>query len=226
MASVAKRRGRTRTRGVPAELRAAVEELERVASSAADEIIQAIPFDLSDKNKALLRQLESERVRARLVYMPDQLMRDVKASLARGTLRFVDAQVAVAVEILLSAPLRPQNLLRQKIDRIVDAIAEGTDTPSLREALLRLEAEKTSLEQSLATAKRRVVPIKPNVDLDALFHQKIERLEQTVRSDTRLGLVNRQPRAAADVVVEMPLGQPRKEVTGEMGETIRSGQLA
>ena len=81
-------------------------ELKRLASK-----LPSIPFDLSEKNKALLRDLESEQVRARLLYMPDELMRRVKAGLTAGALRHATAQVAVAVEILLSAPLRPQNLI-------------------------------------------------------------------------------------------------------------------
>ncbi len=73
--------------------------------------LPAVPFDLTVKNKTLLQQLENERVRARLLYLPDELMRDVKTKLEAGTLRHATAQVAVAVEILLSAPLRPQNLI-------------------------------------------------------------------------------------------------------------------
>jgi integrase len=80
-------------------------ELKKLATR-----LPAVPFDLTAKNKALFSQLESEQMRARLLHMPDDLMRRVKAELQAGKLRFVDAQVAVAVEILLSAPLRPQNL--------------------------------------------------------------------------------------------------------------------
>ena len=39
--------------------------------------------------------------------------------------------------------------LKQKIERIVVAIAERTDTPALRQALLRLEGEKAQLEKPL-----------------------------------------------------------------------------
>lgn len=82
-------------------------ELKKLASR-----LPPVPFDLTKKNKALLHELEDERMRARLVYLPDQLMRDVKAKLKSGArLRHAEAQVAVAIELLLSAPLRPQNLV-------------------------------------------------------------------------------------------------------------------
>jgi integrase len=82
-----------------------VGELKRLAGN-----LPAVPNDLTDKNKALLRQLESERVRAKLHFLPEQLMEDVASDLERDRVRFVDAQVAIAIDILLATPLRPQNL--------------------------------------------------------------------------------------------------------------------
>src|SRR6185295_4454030 len=66
------------------------------------------PIDLTPKNKALLTQLESAQLRARLVFLPDDLKK--RAGERGGRFKFVDAQVAVAIEILLAAPLRPENL--------------------------------------------------------------------------------------------------------------------
>jgi integrase len=82
-----------------------VDELKRSASK-----LPAVPFDLTVKNKCLLRELESERLRAKLLFLPDQLMNEVAKGLERGRVRFVEAQVAVAVDVLLALPLRPQNL--------------------------------------------------------------------------------------------------------------------
>jgi integrase len=82
-----------------------VGELKRLAGN-----LPAMPNDLTDKNKALLRQLESERVRAKLLFLPEQLIEKVAKDLERDRLRFVDAQVAIAIDILLATPLRPQNL--------------------------------------------------------------------------------------------------------------------
>jgi integrase len=57
-----------------------------------------------------LQQLESDRVRAKLLFLPEQLMGEVAKGLESGRVRFVDAQVAIAIDILLAVQLRPQNL--------------------------------------------------------------------------------------------------------------------
>jgi integrase len=80
-------------------------ELKRLAGN-----LPAVPFDLTAKNKTLLRQLESERVRAKLYFLPEQLIGEVAKDLERGRVRFVEAQVAIAIDIVLALPLRPQNL--------------------------------------------------------------------------------------------------------------------
>lgn len=80
-------------------------ELKRLASN-----LPAVPFDLTAKNKTLLRQLESERIRAKLYFLPEQLMGEVAKDLERGRVRFVKAQVAIAIDVVLALPLRPQNL--------------------------------------------------------------------------------------------------------------------
>jgi integrase len=82
-----------------------VAELKRVAGN-----LPALPNDLTEKNKALLRQLESPRVRAKLLFLPEQLMAEVGKDLDNGRVRFVAAQVAIAIDIVLAVPLRPQNL--------------------------------------------------------------------------------------------------------------------
>jgi integrase len=84
-----------------------VDELKRLAAN-----LPAIPFDLTTKNKTLLRQLESDRPRAKLLFLPEQLMAEVAKDLERGRVRFVEAQVAIAIDIMLALPLRPQNLNR------------------------------------------------------------------------------------------------------------------
>jgi integrase len=82
-----------------------VAALKRIAGN-----LPAVPFDLTPKNKTLLRQLESDRLRAKLYFLPEQLMGEVAKDLERGRVRFVEAQVAIAIDILLASPLRPQNL--------------------------------------------------------------------------------------------------------------------
>lgn len=82
-----------------------LKRLKRIASK-----LPAVPFDLTTKNRSLLRQLESKRLRARLLFLPEQLLAEVAKNLKAGRVQFVEAQVAIAVDILLAIPLRPQNL--------------------------------------------------------------------------------------------------------------------
>ncbi len=82
-----------------------VGELKRLASK-----LPPVPFDLTPKNKRLLRQLESEHLRARLLFLGDELLAEVAKAVEAGALPFVEAQVAIALDIQLAVPLRPQNL--------------------------------------------------------------------------------------------------------------------
>jgi integrase len=84
------------------------EHLARLTALAAK--LPSIPFDLTAKNAALLRQLESPKLRAKLLFLPEALIAEVREALAMGRLLFVLAQVAMAVDIALVIPLRPQNL--------------------------------------------------------------------------------------------------------------------
>ena len=72
--------------------------------------LPTVPFDLTTKNKALIGNLESERLRAKLLFLPDKLMNLVASDLKDGRVRFVEAQMAAAIAVLLAAPLRAQNL--------------------------------------------------------------------------------------------------------------------
>ena len=82
-------------------------QLKRIAAK-----LPAIPLELTAKNKAFLRQLESDQVRAELLFLPEQLVAKVTKGLAEAKVDFVKAQVAIAIEFQLAIPLRPQNLSR------------------------------------------------------------------------------------------------------------------
>jgi hypothetical protein len=84
-----------------------IAHLKRVARK-----LPPIPHELTAKNKAFLRQLESDRLRAELMFLPERLASEVTKGLAGGRVEFVKAQVAVAIEFELGIPLRPQNLCR------------------------------------------------------------------------------------------------------------------
>ena len=74
--------------------------------------------------------------------------------------------------------------LQAKIERIVQAITEGTDSPSLRDTLMRLESEKAAASKSLPhpKARRRRAPV-PRPEI--LFKKKIATLEEALSSDEK-----------------------------------------
>jgi integrase len=84
-----------------------IAQLKRLAGK-----LPAIPFELTAKNKALLRQFESDWLRAELLFLPERLVAEVTKALAEGRVDFVKAQVAIAIDFQLAIPLRPQNLSR------------------------------------------------------------------------------------------------------------------
>lgn len=73
--------------------------------------LPAVPFDLTEKNKALLCQLESEQLRAKLLFLPETLLAQAAAKMEAPRPRLVEGQVAIAVDIQLACPLRPENLI-------------------------------------------------------------------------------------------------------------------
>jgi integrase len=107
-----------------------------------------IPFDLTPKNKALLRQLEAPRLRAKLLYLPEELLAKVAAALETPHLPFVEAQVAIAIDILLAVPLRPENLSSLHWRRHV----MEPDGPRGR-LLLHFPAEETKTERADLTVE-------------------------------------------------------------------------
>ena len=74
--------------------------------------LSSIPFKLTPKNKALLRQFESQGLRAKLIFLPDTLFAKVSKAMETGRVDFVSAQAGLAIDFQLAIPLRPQNLSR------------------------------------------------------------------------------------------------------------------
>ncbi len=69
-----------------------------------------IKFGLTDKNKNFLRKFDDARLLARLLNLPDKLWRRTASDLKTSRRGFVELQAALAIEILLVAPLRMGNL--------------------------------------------------------------------------------------------------------------------
>ena len=84
-----------------------VVQLKRIASK-----LPSVPLELTAKNRALLRKFESDRLKAELLFLPEKLIAAVTKALEIGRIDFVKAQVAVAIDVQLVVPLRPQNLSR------------------------------------------------------------------------------------------------------------------
>ena len=74
--------------------------------------------------------------------------------------------------------------IKQKIARIVAAIAEGTDTPTLRQTLISLEGEKADLERNTAVSDRPALLEPPSLPhLAVLFRRKAEGLETALNAE-------------------------------------------
>lgn len=73
--------------------------------------------------------------------------------------------------------------LDKKIERLVAAITEGTDTPSMRKTLVELEARRAKAVQvqSGAEEEREAVALLPN--LPDTFRRQVERLEATIKAE-------------------------------------------
>ena len=86
------------------------EEVARLKKLAGN--MPPVPRDLTEKNEDLLFRLESKKLRAKLLFLPDQLIAEITKALKTGRVDFVKAQVAIAIDFQLAIPLRPQNLSR------------------------------------------------------------------------------------------------------------------
>jgi integrase len=76
----------------------------------------ALPIGLTEKNKDLLRQFNDKGLLRRLVNLPDRLWRHAAGELKASRRQFVDLQNALAIDILLVAPLRMRNLTALNFD--------------------------------------------------------------------------------------------------------------
>ncbi|MGI9568377.1 MAG: tyrosine-type recombinase/integrase, partial [Desulfobulbia bacterium] len=82
-------------------------ELKALASK-----LPSVPFDLTEKNKKFLMQCDSQSMRTKLLFLPEQLLNSIAEDLENTRSKFVNAQVAIAIDVLLVAPVRSQNLIQ------------------------------------------------------------------------------------------------------------------
>lgn len=75
--------------------------------------LPAVPFDLTEKNKKLLRHFDDDRNIAALFRLVDDLFEDAKYRLENNLSYFHNAaQAGLAVAILMAAPIRSHNLIQ------------------------------------------------------------------------------------------------------------------
>jgi hypothetical protein len=110
------------THGLAGSLIAIAKEWVRVPNDALAALkatrhkLGALQFGLTDKNKNVLRQFNDKGLLRRLVTLPDRLWRQAAAELKTSRRQFIDLQNALAIDILLVAPLRMKNLTSINFD--------------------------------------------------------------------------------------------------------------
>jgi integrase len=70
----------------------------------------SLPSGLTEKNKALLRKFEDPRLLSDLLGLPDKLWRQGRRDLAISRRPFIELQSGLAIDLLLYAPIRMENL--------------------------------------------------------------------------------------------------------------------
>ena len=108
--------------------------------------------------------------------------------------------------------------IQKQITRIVAAIAEGTDTPALREALMSLEGDKAK-RQSMIREFRRPKPIPPPHDMERLFRNRVDRLDEVLNATPEVQIAAGQilREIVSDIVLRPGNGRGRMliEVRGD-----------
>ena len=132
------------THGLAGSLIAIAKEWVRVpneilaALKAVRHKLGALPIGLTEKNKDLLRQFNDKGLLRRLVNLPDRLWRHVAGELKASRRQFIDLQNALAIDILLVAPLRMKNLTALNFDEHI-RWPQGQGKP----AILVFKSEET-----------------------------------------------------------------------------------
>ncbi len=89
-----------------------------------------VPTGMTDKNRGMLRQFEDGETLRRLLLLPQQLLAEARKDGANGERSAIKAQLAVAIELLLMAPIRMSNLIAIRIGE--ELIRPGGRTGSYR----------------------------------------------------------------------------------------------
>jgi integrase len=170
------------TQGVAGSLISIAKEWVRVpadalaALKATRQKLGALPIGLTDKNKNVLRQFNDKRLLGRLVNLPDRLWRDLSGKLKTSRRDFIELQSALAIDILLVAPVRMKNLAELKFDEHIQW-PQGQGKPAI--ILFKTEETKNriplefdlplSLSDRLHTCRNKIAPAVTGRRPDHLF---------------------------------------------------------
>lgn len=112
--------------------------------------LPSIPFDLTEKNKTLVRHFDDEQLVARLLRLPDALMNEARKALAVKDRRFIPlSQTALAIAILTAAPMRSQNLIALNGRRHLRDISSGRKSKGQGNPIrIIIPAEETKTRRS------------------------------------------------------------------------------
>jgi integrase len=82
-------------------------------------------YEMSEATGRVLRDLDDPALLRRLILLPDQVFEDFGRNKDRKRVDFIEAQVALAIAILICAPLRPKNLAALHLDRHLLEVGAG-----------------------------------------------------------------------------------------------------
>lgn len=107
---------------------------------------------LTEKNAATVRQFDNEDNQKRLLLLPGQLLRSAQQRPVNDVRAAVRVQVALAIEILLMAPMRMGNLIRLRVDqhvvrhnREIHLVLPAAETKGGEEIVYPLSGESVAL---------------------------------------------------------------------------------
>jgi hypothetical protein len=114
--------------------------------------------------------------------------------------------------------------VRQQLDRLVDAIAEGTPAATVRERMTALERRRQSLETELATAEDRQPGLHPA--LAAVYRDRIACLAAALEDDDAAQARER-IRASVEAIRLIPEdGRLRVQVHGALGAILALAEVS
>jgi hypothetical protein len=142
---------------------------------------------LTDKNKTMLRTFDDPRLINALVRLPDQLWHAARRRPAKSQ-SFTDLQTSLAIDLLVHAPLRMNNLASLRFDRHLHW-PQGRRRPALVTFTDNESKNRVPLEFEI-----------PTVLADRLF---------AYRNEIAPAMIGRRP----DIVFITRTGRPRSQAT-------------